>query len=303
MAGWRKILDQYQLLIKKLRLRPHFVLCGGEPTLAPLYFEMLNELNARWPNVETAVTTNGTALNRDRIARSRFFNVSYQISLDGPDRERHDALRGAGSFQAAINGLKNLKEAGQSANFLATLSKRSSAWIDEYFATALENEAAAMNFVRFISQGAGRRMVDSGNDRPLHPTELRSAYASIVQASSSSGVRTNTDHPLYCLIDPTLGSPGLMGFQGIVVDYKGNLKVSSRTEPTLGNILESGLEELFLQHPTMSSLREGRVEICGSCVYYTRCGGDRNAAYAETGNFLAKDPGCWLPAERTETVR
>lgn len=60
------------------------------------------------------------------------------------------------------------------------------------------------------------------------------------------------------------------------------------------NILNDGLEELFLRHPVMKDLRDGNIEGCVGCRFYDRCGGDRNAAYAAYGSFLRKDPGCWL---------
>ncbi len=44
-------------------------------------------------------------------------------------------------------------------------------------------------------------------------------------------------------------------------------------------------------------MRLGHIEKCGSCPEYNHCGGDRNAAYAENGNFLGPDPGCWIDLE------
>jgi len=37
-----------------------------------------------------------------------------------------------------------------------------------------------------------------------------------------------------------------------------------------------------------------KVEKCGSCPYFSKCGGDRNASFAEYGNFFSVDPGCWI---------
>ncbi len=98
----------------------------------------------------------------------------------------------------------------------------------------------------------------------------------------------------FALLSPDLGAHGKFGFQGLVVDHRGCLKVGSRADFRLGSILETGLEELFLRHPLMKDLRDGKIEGCGSCGCYDRCGGDRNAAFAEYGSFLKKDPGCWL---------
>ena len=75
------------------------------------------------------------------------------------------------------------------------------------------------------------------------------------------------------------------------------MKVSSRTDYSIGNVLKEGLGNLFLNHPIMVKLRKGEIEKCGDCKYFRKCGGDRNAAFAESGSFFAVDPGCWLHSE------
>jgi len=292
--GWKAILDQYAGLLDKLHLRPWFRICGGEPTLSPLLLPMLEEINFRWPGVRVGMMTNGTRLSRALVADLKPFNPHIQISLDGPDAERHDLIRGRGVFAQTLEGLENWRAAGLTAFFSATLSHRTSFWIDDFFETARRQAAASMSFARFIAQGTGKVLVDSRVDRALTPAELREAYARILDVSRSSGVPTSTDLPLFQLVDSRLGANGKGGFQGLVVDYKGYLKVSSRTDFVLGSVLLEGLEDLFLRHPTMTALRQRDIEGCGCCRHYSHCGGDRNASFAATGSFLKKDPGCWL---------
>jgi len=294
LPEWKKIIEEYSGLMGKLRLAPSFVLCGGEPLLSPFLIPILDELSGRWSDARIAITTNGTPLDRAMVRRLSRYNTAFQISLDGPDAIRHDAVRGSGAFDAAMSGLAALQEAGRNARFLAVLSERSSHWIADFFAEAGKRRAEAMNFVRFISQGVGRGYREQGRDRPLGPVELQEAMTRVARLSRESGIHTNTNQPLYALVDPALGAHGQMGFQGVIVDYRGRLKVSSRTDFFLGNILEEGLENLFLNHPIMKSLRSARIEGCHGCVYYSRCGGDRNSSFAEFGSFLKKDPGCWI---------
>lgn len=302
-AGWRSILDQYERLAKKLYLEPCFVICGGEPTISPLFWPLLEELEARWPGVNISILTNATRLTAGFAAKLKGFNADFQISLDGPDKMRHDLIRGEGNFDQALAGLNILQQAGMNATFLATLSHRTSFWIDDFFDIAARTGVSSMNFTRLVSQGNGRKLEETSEDRPLTPKELRGAFMTILEASSRSGVHTGTNAPLYRLIDPKLGANGKVGFQGLVIDYKGNLKVTSRTDFRLGNILEEGLESLFLRHPVMRALRDREVEGCGSCVHYDNCGGDRNASFAATGSFLKKDPGCWLDAQPEGVVQ
>ncbi len=294
LPDWRGILDQYEALAGKLRLSPNFCLSGGEPTISPLFSPLLSEIHSRWPDAGVMVLTNGTNLSGGVIEELVRHKAEVQVSIDGPDAARHEEARGPGSFVRSMEGFSALRRAGLAATFQAILSDRTAPWIREFFKTAKTAGALAMNFTRFVSQGRGKDACGSGGAKPLAGAALKDAYSEIVAVSRECGVPTATDMPLFALLSPDLGAHGKFGFQGLVVDHRGCLKVSSRADFRLGSILETGLEELFLRHPLMKDLRDGKIEGCGDCGYYDRCGGDRNAAFAEYGSFLKKDPGCWL---------
>lgn len=291
---WLKILDQYGKLTNKLFLLPNFCISGGEPTLSPIFPRILEVIHARWPTAGIDVLTNGTNITPDIASIITSHKAGVQISIEGPDAVRHDYVRGPGNFVRAMAGCKTLRDSGVSVIFQTVLSNRTAPWVPELFALAAERDAAAMNFTRFIQQGRGKSFSETAGEQPLLGAALKEAYTAILSASSKTGIPTGTNQPLFVLISPEHGAHGKFGFQGLVVDYKGNLKVSSRADFRLGSILESGMEELFLRHPVMKELRAGHIEKCGECRFYDSCAGDRNAAYAVYGSFLKKDPGCWL---------
>jgi radical SAM protein with 4Fe4S-binding SPASM domain len=293
-ASWQNILDQYSELTEKLALKPCLSLSGGEPTLSPLFAPMLNEIRHRWPAAVITIITNGTALSEKIISVIKSHGADVQLSLDGPDAERHDVIRGKGSFDKMMVGCSALQNAGINPTFQAVLSRRTAPWISDFFGITEKLKISTMNFTRFVPQGRGKILAENQEDRPLLGLELRSAYAKILESSRKTGIATGTNSPLFVLLAPELGAHGKAGFQGVVVDYRGNLKLTSRADFKLGNILEEGLGNLFLNHPIMKDLRARRVEVCGICEYYDRCGGDRNASFVEYGSFLKKDPGCWL---------
>lgn len=301
LEDWFEVLGQYKKLIESLNLKPSILICGGEPTISPYLFSVLKRINQLWDNPPVAILTNGTKLNEKLLDLLSQYKIEFQISIDGPNAEEHDAVRGLGNFQKALDGAKLAKKYGIKTNILGILSKKTSFQIEKFFRMAKENSLDSMNFTRFIPQGYGSELVKSGQDDALYGFELRDAMRDIVAQSKKYGIATYTDTPLFSLIDPSLGRHGGFGIQGIVVDYKGNLKVSSRANYKLGNILDEGLENLFLDHPIMKNLRNRNVNGCGGCMYYDRCGGDRNISYALTGSFLEKDKGCWIePAQLKE---
>jgi len=237
--------------------------------------------------------TNGTLLNKTNIDFLKNNDIEIQVSLDGANAETHDLKRGQGTFNKSIEGIRFALENNINVHLLTILSKKSSFWIRDIFEVASCLGVNSLNFTRLIPSGNGKKMVLSEIDQPLIGNDLRDAYISILNNSKKYKIKTNTDKPLFCLIDKSLGGHSKFGFQGLVVDYKGNLKVSSRTDFILGNILNEGLENLFLKHPILIKLRREKINSCGKCEYYSQCGGDRNFSYATNGNFFEFDQGCW----------
>ena len=82
------------------------VLTGGEPT----QYSKLNDvvkLISKYAHM-VAITTNGT--DNDIVKEwTNTSNLVIQVSLDG-DRETHDAIRGAGTFDKVINTIDNLEK-------------------------------------------------------------------------------------------------------------------------------------------------------------------------------------------------
>lgn len=90
-------------------------LTGGDPMTHPDWLEILT-FCCRQPGLQSVrLQTNGTLIN-EQVARqlgtNEFKKLSFQISLDGGTAQSHDLVRGEGSFQRALEGLRCLKNAG-----------------------------------------------------------------------------------------------------------------------------------------------------------------------------------------------
>lgn len=291
---WLQVLDQYEGLLKKLHMMPQVTLCGGEPLLAPFWFELLKNIRHRFTEGDLSVQSNGTTITPEMAEKFKSLNVSLQISIDGPDAPRHDCIRGQGTFEKTLTGCRVLREQAVPFHHQAVLSRRTVEWVPEFFNLTAVTGATAMNFTRFIVEGYGQRLYADGEDQPLEGLSLKQAYESILHSSRQTGIRTTTSGALWHLIEEGLGSPNNVGFNGFVIGYRGEFKVTSRTPFSLGNVLEKGMEKLFLQDPVMKQLREGKIDVCGDCGYFKKCRGDRNVSFAQFGNFFGPDTGCWL---------
>jgi MoaA/NifB/PqqE/SkfB family radical SAM enzyme len=291
---WLFVLDEYQNLLKRLCMKPRITLCGGEPIVCPFLIPLIGEIRKRFPACRVMLLSNGTLVTQETCKMLKQADVHVQISMDGPDVERHDMIRGVGSFARTLKGCQLLKNYDVKFNHLAVLSKRTSSWIPDFFSLPDKTGASEMNFVRLVSEGHARMMLNSGADAPLSGNELKVAYTEIHKCSQQSGVPTVTEGPLWCLIDEKLGAANSIGMTGFVIGYRGEFKVSSRVSAVLGNVLKDSMADLFLHHSTMQKLRKGDIEVCGKCRFYKRCRGDRNVSYATYGHFFGPDPGCWI---------
>ena len=90
---------------------PYLSFSGGEPTLHPLFFEMVEYVCGR--NAQLKIETNGHGMSRPKADRLKSLGVkAVQISLDGASRETFNRMRVRGDFDLAIEGINNLHAAG-----------------------------------------------------------------------------------------------------------------------------------------------------------------------------------------------
>ena len=88
---------------------------GGEPFMHPRLLDMLAATLQVGP---ATVLTNGTLLP-DRVVESlasshdaSSYSLELRVSIDGPDAATNDRIRGAGSFDRAMDGVRRLVNAG-----------------------------------------------------------------------------------------------------------------------------------------------------------------------------------------------
>jgi len=88
---------------------------GGEPFMNREIFPILEETLLQGP---ATVLTNGLFLDARRCARLRKlddgseYSLDLRISLDGWGPDDHDAIRGPGTFERALDGIRRLWSAG-----------------------------------------------------------------------------------------------------------------------------------------------------------------------------------------------
>ena len=107
MPHFRQLLDE----ATDCGIRELF-LTGGEPFLLPDLPERIRYGAERFP---TTVLTNATLFRGTRLAALESLvgvPVTFQVSLDGHRPEAHDPIRGDGSFDRAVDGIRTLQRLG-----------------------------------------------------------------------------------------------------------------------------------------------------------------------------------------------
>jgi MoaA/NifB/PqqE/SkfB family radical SAM enzyme len=104
---------------------------GGEPFILPDIYDMLAYSSAR---IRTSVLTNAMLLRGPRLEKLCAINndnLITQVSLDGATAAQHDAYRGNGSWDKALEGIELLQQRGVTVWLSTTETPANSAHLDE----------------------------------------------------------------------------------------------------------------------------------------------------------------------------
>jgi radical SAM protein with 4Fe4S-binding SPASM domain len=106
---FKKVVDEgIKLGVKR------FYITGGEPFIKEGIFDLIKYIT-KTKRRELIVLTNATLFDDRKIAALRKLvspKLLLQVSLEGPNAEIHDKLRGKGSFDKAVEGIKKLISIG-----------------------------------------------------------------------------------------------------------------------------------------------------------------------------------------------
>ena len=190
-----------------------YYLTGGEPFLNREIFEITADVLAKGP---VTILTNGVLLKPEWCGRLRSladaspYSLDLRVSLEGWDAATNDAVRGAGTFERILEGLRNIAAAGL--NPVVTVTE---ACPDA--ASAL-GRARLLEFLRGLGLERPRLKVlpllrlgaEEARSRPYRPMETLRGYAlgaadlDVLQCSSS---RLATSRGVYvCPILPNFES-------------------------------------------------------------------------------------------------
>ena len=276
------ILRQYKDLLgfwrgksKRLSVRGHITVTGGEPFVRRDFLDLLKIFSADRKYYSFAILTNGSFI--DAAMARKLFKLGpafVQLSVEGT-QATHNKIRGSGNFDRTVSALKYLVRE-RIRTFISFTAHRSN--FREFNEIAQLGRRLRVSRVwadRLIPWGAGSEM---GNH--VLRTEETKEFFEIMHKARTSAVRwwfRRTEiamhralqflvaggKPYHCTAGDTL----------ITVQPNGDLYPCRRMPIRVGNLMETPLVELYYKNGLFSALRDqSRIsDGCENCIYFQHC--------------------------------
>jgi len=274
-------------------------LTGGEPLMHPDIVRLLEIVQHE--ELGLNIETNGvlcTPRLAAEIAKSE--NAFVSVSLDGADAATHEWVRGVkGSFEQALQGIRNLVEAGIRPQIIMSLMKVNAGQVEAMIrlAESLGADSAKFNIIQ--PSGRAEQIKDSQN--MLEVGDLIALGRRVeMELAPSTELKLFFDYPM--VFRPLsriaerdgCGVCGILGILGVIPSGHYALCGIGEHVPELvfGSVGNDRLEEVWNTHPFLKDLRQGlpdRLEgVCARCLMKHRCLGSCVAQnYYATGSFWA----------------
>lgn len=295
LGDWKEAYD--------IGFTPSFNVTGGEPFLRPDIFEVLEEMRAG--GFDTFILTNGLLVDRKRANRLAGIGIKgAQVSIEGPGHI-HDSIRGAGSFEASLKGIRNIVDAGIEVTLNTTLSGVNAQYFSEVIDLASSLKVQRLGFSRLVPSGSGRQLLGT----MLSRNALKDLYQDIFSRDTGSLYIVTGDPVASQFRTPSEDDTGeawpsggcAAGVSGLTILPDGTVTPCRRMPVPIGNVRQDSLREIWATSDILNLLRDkSRYQgKCGVCGKWYVCRGCRAIAYAFSqakgeGNYLTEDPQCFI---------
>jgi mycofactocin radical SAM maturase len=263
---------------------------GGEPLLKDYFLPLLRYIHEK--GIVTCISTNGTALTDEAVA---CFTgnplVNVQVSLDGATPEVNDSIRGRGTYQRIIKGIKLLSGKNMPLSINTVVTSPNFQQLGQLKELAL-SYGARLRVSRFRPSGRAR---ESWEALKLNSSQLQELSTwlgndpSILTGDSFFSISQDGRRQLgldmcgackmTCCIDP-LGSVYPCAFMP-AEEFCG------------GNLRETTFKDIWDNSVSFNYFRRLEPEACRQCPRFEKCrGGCPAVAYFVSKDINNSDPEC-----------
>lgn len=289
------ILDQYRNLLKKLKVKGHINLTGGEPLCSPHFFKILDEFKKDKDLYSFSILTNGTLITDEIAKKISEYNPEYvQVSLEG-GKKTNDYIRGKNVYKKVATAIKCLKKYNIFVSISFTATKINYKEFPQVVKFAEKHNVDNVWSDRYIPLG------DKDDDLQMTKEEtfeylklmenerirlkLKKSKTNVAMYRALQFQMTN-DYPYTCTAGKTL----------LTVMENGDLVPCRRMPIVVGNLLKEDMYDLYENSKVIKELKEDMVpDDCKNCEHSKKCaGGLKCLTYALYKDLNHKDVGCSL---------
>ena len=288
---------------------------GGEPLMHPRFAEIM-ELIRTYPFGEIVVTTNGSLITEELLARLNdlaFPDLTVQVSLDSVEAAVHDANRRYdGAFDRAVEALGRMKDYPNiRSSVRMTVTRETIGQVDDMVRLLAGLGVSRLGVGSVIPAGRG-----AAGDKVLRPEEKQAFLTHLAELHRqwAGTIEIVTEDPLKCLVpnNPWIhkrfyemeSNPAVFGGCTAGIDcFNVNTlyqitPCSVFPEAIVEDIRQyTSVEELTRAYETSNLVRqlcERNLEgACGNCRHKQICGGCRATAHYFGGSYFSSDGTCW----------
>lgn len=259
-------------------------LTGGEPLLHPQIDEILDFLQGQ--DLSVNIETNGVLCTPELAQKIFKCKKSFvAVSLDGSNAQIHEWVRGVtGCFEAAINGIQNLVNAGFRPQIIMTVMRHNKEQIEDLVQLAKLLGAGSVKFNIVQPTGRGEKMNDLGETLSVEE-HLELGKWVEDELSTSTGLKLYYHQaPVFRSLGKMFGREGdgcmICGIRSIIGILSNGFYAlcgigSHIPELVFGDAAIDRLEDVWKNNQILLELREGIPHsfkgICASCLMKHIC--------------------------------
>ena len=288
-------LDWFSRFLEKTDRYGHIYLTGGEPLTHPAFFPLLREIRRR--EMRLCVLTNGTLIDNAAADRLAWYLPEFvQVSLDG-DRAAHDAVRGQGSFDAALAGIDRLVERDVPVLVSFTAQKGNLGSFPALARVCRAHGVRKLWWDRVVPDSPEAAEQIALTTRQFRRFCLRAHRMQKRYLRPDGGSMIACERALQFLGggDPNACYTCHAGQDMVTVLADGAVMPCRRLPFAAGNALETELDQILAGDARTASLVNAPIPAaCAGCPHAERCrGGAKCVTYGVTGQLFAKDVNCF----------
>lgn len=292
-----EIYNQYKVLLKKMKMKGHINITGGEPLCNPYLFKILDLIKEDKDLISFSILTNGTLITEEIAKKIKSYNPYYvQVSLEG-GKKNNDYIRGKDTYEKIANGIINLRKQDIFTSISFTATKLNYKEFPKVIKYARKYDVNNVWSDRYIPLGDSE-----DKDLALNYEQTRE-YLKIMNNERNKLMKKKNNHTtisMYRALQFQMTNDFAYGCTAgdtlLTVMENGDLVPCRRMPIVVGNLFKTSMWDLYKNNEVLKDLRKKKIpDDCKDCEHSEMChGGLKCLTYALYKDLNHKDYGCDL---------